>query len=158
MAVLYKHFGATEAGIDPSRQEKMAKDAEQAIAQGTPDLNYELGTLVSMNIGVTTRYYLLENHAKAREYAERTLASARNYFFGDWRTRVKTDRGNIDPQWWHERESWLHYFRGALCWGTVLGTWEEVCDLSRYPDERRGIETLDATPALRRLVIDIARH
>jgi hypothetical protein len=156
--MLYKRFGATEAGIDPARQERMARDAEQAIERGTPDLVHELGILVSMNIGAATRYYLLGNHVKAKEYAERVLASARNYFFGDWRKRQKTDKGIIDPEWWHGRESWLHYFSGALCWGTVLGRWKEVRELARYPDDRRQVETLDATPASRRLLIDTARY
>jgi hypothetical protein len=156
--MLYKRFGISDRGIDPAIQEEIARDAEQSVAAGSDDFWLDLGSLVSMNIGIATRYYLLDNHQKTRQYAERTLESAEQCFFGDWRNKVTTDEGNINPEWWHGRESWLTAFRGAACWGTVLGRWDQVRKLSAYPDERRKVETLDATPALRRLVIDTARY
>jgi hypothetical protein len=155
--MLYKRFGITERGVSPAIQERLARDAEDGIASGSSDLWLNIEVLVSMNIGVATRYYLLGDHRRARQFAERVLTSAGQYFFGDWRTKVETDEGKIDPEWWHDKDSWLTDFRGALCWGTVLERWQDVGELCVYPDERRGIETLDATPALRRLVIDIAR-
>jgi hypothetical protein len=156
--MLYERFGISEAGIDPARQERLAQQAEEGVRENPDDLCHHLSVLVSMNIGVATRYYLLEKHPPAEYWAGRALLSAVNYFLGDWRAKVTTDEGTIDPSWWHGREGWLHDFRGALCWGTVLGRWDDVRRLAAYPDERREVETLDATPALRRLVIDTARH
>jgi hypothetical protein len=156
--MLYQRFGISDAGIDPAMQESHAQRAELRIRQGSDDLTTHVSVLLSSNICIATRYYLLDNHPKAKLFAERVLSSAQQYFFGDWRTKVETDQKTIDPEWWHDKESWFHDFRGAICWGTVLGRWDEVRKLSAYPDERRSEETLDATPAFRRLIIDIARY
>src|SRR5438105_2464742 len=99
--MLYKRFGISERGIDPGIQEEIARNKERRIAAGSSDLVTDVSVVVSMNIGVATRCYLMGDHRKARDYAERTLSSAERYFFGDWRTKVKTDEGTIDPEWWH---------------------------------------------------------
>src|SRR5258706_8759115 len=99
--MLYKRFGISEAGIDPARQERMARETEETIREGSDDLATWASVLVSANICVATRYYLCDNHSKAKDYAEHSLTSAEQYFFGDWRTKVKTDEGNINPAWWH---------------------------------------------------------
>jgi hypothetical protein len=156
--MLYKHFGISDAGIDPTRQEQMARETEATIRKGSDDLGGWIGTLVAANISIATRHYLCDNHPKARQYAERTLSSAEQYFFGDWRTKVKTDKGTIDPDWWHGVESWMKYFQGTLCWGTVLGEWECLRKLAAYPDERRGMDTIDVTPAFRLYLIQVARY
>lgn len=156
--MLYEKFGVPAAGIDPAPQQEMVRMAEETLLEQRDDLDTWVNVVVSGNISVAIRHYLCDDHAQARHWAERAVASAEQYFFGDWRTRVRTDEGRVDPEWWHGRESWLHDFRGALCWATVLGRWDDVRRLATYPDDRRAEEDLDAKPALRRLVIDTARY
>jgi hypothetical protein len=156
--MLYKRFGISDEGVDPGLQEKHAHRAEQRIQEGAADVDHHVSILLSSNTAIATRYYLLDNHEKATQYAERTLLSAEQYFLGDWRTKVKTDEGTIDPEWWHDVESWMLYFRGTLCWGSVLGEWDRLRKLASYPDERRGIDTIDVTPAFRLYLIEVARY
>jgi hypothetical protein len=121
-------------------------------------MNHHLEMLASGYAAAAVRFYLLADHDKAAEYARKALLRATDYFFGSWRNKVPTDKKTIDPAWWHDKETWMQLFSLTLMWASVFGDWETVSHLSQYPDQRRGMDTIDATPALRQLYIETAEY
>lgn len=156
---LHERLGLSYEQVDPEFRADAAKRSElildrvDLIPAGQEEL-----CLFSSSAAVA--YYLVEDHGAAREYAQRVVPAAQDYYFGDWRTKVKTDLGTVDPSWWHDKEAWMDVFRSALCWGSVLGDWPGLRKLAEYPDERRSMEKsgIDKKPAMRQVVLDIAMH
>ena len=155
---LYVRFGISRKGVDPSVSLDVIQSCEIQIAKRTDDLGVDMRMLASALSGVAVRYYLLDDFDKAREYGSRVLPAVLEYFWGNWRTKARTDLGTIDPTWWHTTESWMSLFGSALLWGSVLRDWASLRDAARYPDDRSGLDTVDATPALRKLYIEIGKH
>jgi hypothetical protein len=154
---LYEQFGISREGVDPAGQVRAAESCEQQVEMRTQDFRLDVSGLARNRSGAGVRFYLLDDYVSARKFGLASLAPAIEYFFGDWRNHKKTDLGTSDPNWWHDKESWMHVFSGALLWGTTLGEWEMVRKIAVYPDERRRIDFDDATPALRQLYVDLAR-
>jgi hypothetical protein len=103
-------------------------------------------------------HHLAGNQDRARQFATRVAPAAKDYFFGDWRTKVPTDDKKIDPRWWRDKESWSDNFRYAICWAMVLGDWDSVKALAAYPDHGRSMEEdgIEKMPAVRELLIALA--
>src|SRR3954470_9408953 len=45
-------------------------------------------------------YYLKGDKPKTKKYARETLCAVLEVFYGTWRTKVETDEGTIDAEWW----------------------------------------------------------
>ena len=78
-------------------------------------------------------YYMLDIIPKARTHAYDCLTTAREFLLGEWRNRVETPDGTIEPSWWKEKFPWMGVYQFSLLWGTVLGEWEELAELSSFP-------------------------
>lgn len=159
---LHDKVGLTAEQVDPEFRADAARRAESIL--GRIDLiplgQEELSVYSALT---ATAYYLMEDYESSQKYAQRVVPTARDYYYGNWRSKVRS--GNYrefdpDPSWWHDKEIWMDVFRDALCWGSVLGDWEGLRKLSEYPDERRSMEksNIDKKPAMRQLLLDIAKH
>jgi hypothetical protein len=80
-------------------------------------------------------FILLDNWDQAREFAERCLAAAEDFFFGDWRTVEITDEGTHDVQWWHAHVPWHNQLRYVLFCGVILPDWQALRRIARYFDD-----------------------
>src|SRR5208337_2858766 len=153
---LYERFGMSWEGVEPMGQVQAIELCERQVAKKTPDLRLNLHSLARYRVAVAVRFYLIDDFVSAQRFGLASLEPTIEYFFGEWRDHRETDLSTIDPNWWHDKESWMHVFSGALLWGTTLGEWDAVRRIAAYPDERRRVDFEDATPALRQLYIDLA--
>jgi hypothetical protein len=142
-------FGLREDNLALDDRVRHITEEEESLGRSDrPDLLWLAhSSLPKVIATAAATHYLANKDGKARSFAIGTIAAAERYFFGDWRTLVATDDRTINPVWWYGRESWMHVFRAALCWGSAAGDWRGLKRLSQYPDERRGLDTLDAKPA-----------
>jgi hypothetical protein len=154
---LYERFGISHAGVDPKMQLE-TMDTSDAVACGNMDAGSALFMLANGMGVVALRYYLMDDLVNAKKFAVGMLDVARDYFFGDWRARVTTEDHIIDPDLWHDKESWMDVYDLSLFWGSVLGRWDWLKEISAYPDDDRSMERGDTNAALRRLYIEITRH
>jgi hypothetical protein len=156
---LHERIGLSYEQVDPEDRAKAAHDPESILDRVDliPAGQVEL-CINSSSAAVA--YYLVDDYGCTRRYGQRVVPAALDYYFGKWRTKVKTDLGTIDSLWWHDQEPWMDVFRAALCWGSVLEDWPGLRKLAEYPDERRSMEKfgIDNKPAMRQLLLDIAKH
>lgn len=117
-------------------------------------------SLVETLSAAAIAHYLAGKDAKARSFAERVVPSAAEYYFGDWRNRIPSGtRSDAPPnsEWWHDKEPWMHTFRAALCWGSVLKDWTGLKLLARYPDDKRMVDGGAEKPAMKSVLVDVAK-
>ena len=79
--------------------------------------------------------YLKEDLVCARKHGAYVGKETVDYFYGSWRSKVKTDSGTIDPNWWHGRINWMTHFSVAMCWASTVGDWKTVNRVAEYPSE-----------------------
>jgi hypothetical protein len=88
------------------------------------------------------QYYLTDRRHEIPQYARPMLDYAIEYFFGDWRSVVPTDDGKLDAAWW-KQGAWVGQFRASILWGTCLGEWKMVREISMYPTEECMLNNLE---------------
>ncbi len=90
--------------------------------------------LISASCRLCFDYYLLDKEENIERYAKPMLDYAIEYFFGDWRkdTIVEEQTGE---EYFKRSELWISDFRESILWGSVLGEWNKIKEISKYPDE-----------------------
>lgn len=78
-------------------------------------------------------YCVIENNAEAKKFANMTVESAIDLFFGEWRQKVPTRDGSIDPEYWKLNSSWDNEFRETVLWASCLGDWGKAIKVAQYP-------------------------
>jgi len=157
---LYARLKISYAGAEPGDLTKLHTSKRRLIAAGGDDIWLHLDSFVDDCNNLALRYYLIEDHRAALRYGREVVPAATAYLLGDWRKRVKTDLGTIDPKWWYAREAWMDSFRYALCWGSVFGQWSQLKRLAQYPNPQRNEERsgINKKPALRQFLHDAASY
>src|SRR5688500_4655429 len=79
-------------------------------------------------------YFLLGDVSNCRRFAGRVVAHSLDYFYGSWRSELRTDDGTFDAGWW-KRVSWISPFREASCFASCLEDWTEFKRLAEYPTD-----------------------
>jgi hypothetical protein len=77
--------------------------------------------------------YLMGNLVLAKKHGACVGKATVNYFYGSWRSKVKTDSGTVDPDWWHGRINWMTHFSVAVCWASAIGDWKTANRVAEYP-------------------------
>lgn len=78
-------------------------------------------------------YWCDGDRSEATQYAAECVEHAVEYFFGNWRKTIPTDKKTVDAEWWKVHAGWLSVFSEALCWASTLGDWNSVRRLAEYP-------------------------
>ena len=152
---LYERFGLNSANVDPEILIDVIKGDEEAIEEGHEDWERNLNSLATNRAVIAVCYYLMEDFKRSRKYANESIAAAMEFFFGNWRQKQPTENDEIDPEWWHENETWTDLFRLSLFWASVIDDWKSLRRLASYPDDKSGTD-VETTPAQRQLYLEIS--
>ncbi len=125
---LYERVGWPREWIDIERSNNRLRRLHE-----TPPRDDILWVLacdaVSYRSELAFSHYLLDEVKEAREYAVQILDATDEYFFGDWRDRVRPRDDEIRPdesnrEWWHRHAVWRDEFREPCMWASCLGAWD----------------------------------
>lgn len=128
----YERVGLTEEMFDPSSViQSVSRSFEVAERQDIIDFLPSQRVLNSSFAAIG--YYLQEDLGNTRVWAERTVAFAEEYFFGEWRDRALSGPRRDQPpdrEWWAVHGVWQREFTEAVLWGSVLGCWDRLARIA----------------------------
>jgi hypothetical protein len=126
---LYERYGLSTPietyleDLERSRQPGQSPHSEEMVAWSVPLARSR----------VAECYYLMGDRKNATKHGRYVPKESLEYFYGSWRSRVKTDLGTYDPDWWHGRTNWMKHFSFGVCWASCLEDWKSVVRLAEYP-------------------------
>ena len=78
--------------------------------------------------------YYSDEYGLVKEHANQCILELEEFFFGDWRHTFQTPDKAVDPNWWKRRFIWMQAFEAATLWGSVLGKWDFLKRIGRFPE------------------------
>ena len=86
---------------------------------------------------VASGYYFADDLANARLWAEQTVRTAEDYFFGAWRQSMPDNplRPEDDGYWARGGGTWVNTYRTSLAFALALDDWAAAQRLSVHPTE-----------------------
>jgi hypothetical protein len=143
---LYEKFGLSAELFKKEEFEFFNKMIQIYLHKKTSD-TYQFRSykqsLIDDSSHICFDYYMIDEKEKIEHYVKPMLEYAIDYFFGEWRKANPID-GKIGEDFLKKGESWIREFRASILWGTYIGEWEKVKEISKYPDDLSMLENLES--------------
>ena len=132
----FNWYGDHLKGDLASHKRRVQKvQAEIAAGQVTQECVYYWFVTDAVRFAVET--ILEENSEDSKKTAKLVVEAALLFFYGEWRSKLKTDDGEAGHEAWRAFCLWYEELMESLPFATALSDWEAVSRIAAYPSDNK---------------------